>query len=299
MSAHVYRRFILPLSCIMSFAMAGTAWAHPAFTTRTVRVPILMYHYIRANPGPRDRLGADLSVSPQNFEQQMRWLAANDFHTITLDDLTSAILEGDPLPPRPVVLTFDDGYADLYTTAFPILKRYGFRATSFVITGKVGWPGYLTWPQMLEMQASGLVQFESHTVDHVDMSRVTPAKAQYELTASKMALEQHLNVPVRYFCYPFGRYNPRVEALLAQDGYVAATTTAYGTVHGPEDLLALSRVRVHGVESLQTFAALLTGTGLPSGNDNSRGNGKGKGNSRGNNNGNSRASPDHRPTQHK
>ena len=299
MSAHVYRRFILPLSCIMSFAMAGTAWAHPAFTTRTVRVPILMYHYIRVNPNPRDRLGADLSVSPQNFEQQMRWLAANGFHTITLDDLTSAILEGDPLPPRPVVLTFDDGYADLYTTAFPILKRYGFRATSFVITGKVGWPGYLTWPQMLEMQASGLVQFESHTVDHVDMSRVPPAQAQYELTASKTALEQHLNVPVRYFCYPFGRYNSQVEALLAQDGYVAATTTAYGTVHGPDDLLTLSRVRVHGAETLQTFAALLTGTGLPSANGNSRGSSKAKGMGKGNDNGNNRASTGHRRTQHK
>src|SRR5207253_7977146 len=130
---------------------------------------ILMYHYVRVNPRASDRLGADLSVTPAHFAAQMKWLAANGFHTVTLDDLTAAIVEGEPLPSRPVILTFDDGYEDFYTAAYPILEEYRFKATSFVITGKVGWGGYLTWDQMRKMQASGLVQFESHTVNHVQL----------------------------------------------------------------------------------------------------------------------------------
>jgi peptidoglycan/xylan/chitin deacetylase (PgdA/CDA1 family) len=226
------------------------AFAMPA----PVRVPILMYHYIRANPNRHDTLGADLSVTPQHFAAQMALLVAAGYQTITLDDLVAALREDRPLPPHPVILTFDDGYADFYTTAYPILARYGLRATSFVITGRVGRPGYLTWDEMRTMQAGGLVQFESHTVDHVELNRVSRLKAEYELDASRAALEQHLGVPIEFFCYPSGRYNAAVETLVARAGYEAALSTQPGMLHRAGDLLALSRVRVHGAESLAAFA---------------------------------------------
>src|SRR4051794_35891604 len=173
-------------------------------------VPILMYHYVRVNPVARDKEGADLSVTPQHFAQQMNLLYSSGFHTITLDDLTGAILWGENLPPNPVILTFDDGYEDLYTVAYPILEQYGFKATSFVITGRVGKGGYLTWDEMRGMEASGLVQFESHTVSHVEMTAVPLARAQRELANSKATLEKQLGMTVRYFCYPSGRYDPSV-----------------------------------------------------------------------------------------
>ncbi|HMA34911.1 MAG TPA: polysaccharide deacetylase family protein [Chloroflexia bacterium] len=222
-----------------------------------VRVPILMYHYIRTNPAVPDRLGADLSIAPAHFAAQLDWLAAHGFQTITLDDLTAAIRHGAPLPRRPVILTFDDGYADFYTAAYPALAQHGFKATSFVITGKVGRPGYLTWDQMRAMQASGLVQFEAHTVDHVELAHVSLLKAQYELIASKQALESQLGTRVKYFCYPSGDYNAAVEALVTLDGYQAALTTHPGLWHHPGDLLALTRVRIHGSDTLARFAAHL------------------------------------------
>ena len=232
-------------------ASASSGGAH------IVRVPILMYHYIRVNPNPRDRVGADLSVTPDNFAQQMRLLAAKGFHTVSMDELATAILTGAPLPSHPIALTFDDGYEDFYAAAFPILKRYGFDATSFIITGKVGWKGYLTWDQMREMQATGLVQFESHTVDHVTMNRISRARADYELRASKSALEKHLGSHVDVFCYPSGRYNIAVESLVAQDGYIAGVSTQPGIVHNIADLLALTRMRIHGGDTTQGFALKL------------------------------------------
>src|SRR5439155_20017334 len=192
---------------------------------RIVLVPILMYHYIRVNPNTHDRLGADLSVRPDMFAQEMKLLATDGFHTMTIDDLAAVILNGAPLPNHPIILTFDDGYEDFYTAAYPVLRRYGLGATSFVITGRVGQGGYLTWDQMLKMQATGLVQFESHTVHHVMMTRISLARAQRELIDSKAALEQELGTQVDVFCYPSGRYNERVEMLLRQDGYIAGVST--------------------------------------------------------------------------
>jgi peptidoglycan/xylan/chitin deacetylase (PgdA/CDA1 family) len=126
-----------------------------------------------------------------------------------------------------------------------------------VITGKVGWKGFLTWEQMREMQASGLVQFESHTVDHVMVSQVSRAAALREILDSKAELEKELERPVRFFCYPSGRYSATVEALLAGNGYLAAATTAWGTWHSSESLMELSRVRIHGAGTLAGFAGYL------------------------------------------
>lgn len=224
-----------------------------------LRVPILMYHYVRVNPNPRDLVGADLSVPPARFAEQMGWLVAHGFHTITLDDLWAALEAGAPLPSRPVILTFDDGYEDFYTNAYPVLARLGLKAASFVITGRVGWLGYLTWDQIRAMQATGVAQFEAHTVDHLPLGRLPWARAQYELQAGKQALEQALGRPVSYICYPSGDYTPAVERLAAADGYRAGLTTHAGVMRYPGDLLALPRVRVHGAERLATFAALLGG----------------------------------------
>jgi peptidoglycan/xylan/chitin deacetylase (PgdA/CDA1 family) len=227
---------------------------------RIVRVPILMYHYIRINSNPLDKVGADLSVTPEQFALQMGLLARNGFHSISVDDLVAAIMDGGPLPHRPVVLTFDDGYEDFYTAAYPVLKQYGLGATSFIITGKVGRKGYLTWDQMRLMQAGGLVNFQSHTVDHVAVDRLSFVQAQHELVDSKAALDRQLGRNIDIFCYPSGRYNSTVEALLSRYGYIAGVGTKPGIIHNVADLEALTRIRIRGADALRDFAKKL---GIP------------------------------------
>ena len=134
--------------------------AQSQLDARQVRVPILMYHYVRTNPIARDLVGADLSVEPQSFAREMLMLSKAGMHTITFDDLYAALTQGHELPSHPVILTFDDGYEDFYTAAFPVLQALQMKATSFIITGKAGWKGYMTWDQMREIDRSGLVQFE-------------------------------------------------------------------------------------------------------------------------------------------
>ena len=230
-------------------AVAGSAGA--------VQVPVLMYHYIRVNPIASDRYGADLSVTPAHFAAQMRLLATHGFHPISLQQLADAFLYGTALPSRPVVLSFDDGYADFYTAAYPILQAWGFRATSFIITGKVGWGGYLTWAQMRQMQASGLIDFESHTVNHVELGLIALSRAQYEMQTSKAVLEAQLGRPIRFLCYPSGSYSYAVEQAAAADGYVAAFTTQPGSWESAGTRFALPRVRIHGSTTLAGFAWLV------------------------------------------
>ena len=242
-------------------ALQATKLQKPLYPSRLIgapaQVPILMYHYIRVNPDPNDLVGVNLSVDPAVFAEQMQFLVDHGFQTITFDDLVAALRYGVGLPPKPVILTFDDGYADFYTAAFPVLQRLGLKATSFVITSKVEAPGYLTWDAMRAMQATGLAQFESHTVDHIELGQMPLTGAQYQLVTSKTALESHLGAPVKFVSYPSGSYNAAVENLLAGDGYEAAVTTLAGVWQRLGALDALPRVRIAGGQNLAAFAAQL------------------------------------------
>ena len=229
-----------------------TAQSKPA--AKQVHVPILMYHYVRTNPIASDLIGADLSVNPQSFAREMLMVSKSGMHTITLDDLYAALTQGHELPSHPVILTFDDGYEDFYTGAFPVLQALQLKATSFIITGKAGWKGYMTWDQMREIEQSGLVEFESHTVTHVELNKISPSKAEQELIDSKHVLETELGAPVRYLAYPSGRFNATVSNLAQAVGYEAAVTTQYGSLQSSSGLFTLSRVRVPGAEPLWSFA---------------------------------------------
>lgn len=253
-------RILLAAAAIFSlipalfFSAPAPVTAQSKPVVRQDRVPILMYHYVRINPIARDLVGADLSVEPQSFAREMLMLSKAGMHTITFDDLYAALTQGQELPSHPVILTFDDGYEDFYTAAFPVLQALQMKATSFIITGKAGWKGYMTWDQMREIDRSGLVDFESHTVNHVELSKISPSKAEQEMIDSKHMLETELGKPVRYLAYPSGRFNSTVANLAQAVGYEAAVTTQYGSLQSSSGLLTLPRVRVPGAESLWSFA---------------------------------------------
>jgi len=217
------------------------------------RVPILMYHHV-AVPGPEaDAIRRDLSVSPAAFEAQMAHLASHGYRTVSLLDLFEHLQGGEALPPRPIILTFDDGYDDNYTHAYPILRRYGLQGTFFIITGLVGRPGYLTWEQAREMRRGGM-SLEAHTCTHPDLARSGPEQVGAEVKNAKAALERELGGPVFFFSYPSGKYNAAVIAALEASGYLGAVTTRYGTTQEAGALYELRRVRIRGSDTLESFA---------------------------------------------
>lgn len=235
---------------------------HP--TNKLIQVPILMYHHI-SPVATTNLLEWSLTVTPALFKQQLDYLQQQGYHTITFNQLFDALYFGAPLPTRPIILTFDDGYDDVYTFAMPLLKQHGFSGMFYIISGKVGWVGYMNWGQLHTLLANGM-QIGSHTIHHVDMGQTflySKALAQQELQLSKAKLEKQLGIVIQQFCYPSGEpfrseslyLQQQIVALLATDGYVGATTDPgqtgiYQHSLAPFDLL---RIRVDGRETFNEF----------------------------------------------
>jgi peptidoglycan/xylan/chitin deacetylase (PgdA/CDA1 family) len=223
------------------------------FGRSTLVLPILMYHYVRVPPSRAvDPIGYNLSVSPKVFEAQMDWLAAHGYHAITFNDLRLYWRRAEPLPARPVIITLDDGYLDLYTTAYPILQAHGFTAVAYIVSGFVGNRGYVTKDQILEMDRYG-IEIAAHTVNHTDLARAPGGWLNYQLVQSKKWLESLVGHPVLDMAYPSGQYNNTVVAAVQQAGYYSATTEWYAVLHTQADRYVWGRVRVMGGESMNMF----------------------------------------------
>jgi len=219
-----------------------------------VTVPILMYHYVRVNPVPMDRLGFNLSVTPGDFVAQMALLRAEGVHTVSMHDVMDALDFGRPLPPRPVVLTFDDGHDDFATQAVPVLLRNGFTATNYVVSGFLGRPSYMSGSQLSQVVAEGMT-IGAHTVNHPALTSLSAAAAQAEISNSRATLRQLTGQPVDDFAYPYGAHNAAIDAMVRNAGFRDAVTTAGGSVLQTGQRFDFPRVRVPGGESLATFAA--------------------------------------------
>ncbi len=230
----------------------------PDGQVRTAQVPILMYHYVGENPPGADAIRLDLTVPPDRFEAQLAYLQGAGYTSITLEDLVLYLTRGQPLPEKPIIFTFDDGYLDNFLYAFPLLRQYGFTGTFFVVTGFLdeGRAGYLSWEQARLMQANGM-EIESHSVSHEDLAGAPAAFVTEQVAESRARIEQELGKPTRFFAYPFGSYDRRTIEALRAAGYWAAVTTEGGAVHSSDGLLKLRRVRVHGSHELDRFVAIL------------------------------------------
>ena len=205
------------------------------------KVMVLNYHKV-------DNTFISLSVRPDDFEKQMQYLSDNGYHTITPDELYDSLAGKGELPENPVLITFDDGYEDNYTNAYPILKKYGFKATIFVITGFLGKDkNYMTWDQAREMDANG-ISIESHTVDHKSMTDLTDDQLRAQLVDSRKKAEKELGHPVEYMAYPTGTYNLHIAEMVKEAGYKAAFTIKYGNVDKASNIYALERVPIFHTE---------------------------------------------------
>jgi len=230
--------------------------ARPA--SRSIDVPVLMYHRVGSLPPDPPAMLAQLTVQPRVFAAQMRWLARHHFQAITPRQLFDALEKRKRLPARPVLITFDDGYRNVRFNAAPVLHRLGMPATAFVITGRLDGadPSFLTWRDVRALERDGFT-IGSHTVHHIPLSSASPAQATRELTRSRATLERHLGHPVEWFAYPYGSTSAAVVTLVHKSGYLLAFTTQKGATQYTRAPLLLSRYEIARDDRLADFAALL------------------------------------------
>ncbi|MEU5884618.1 polysaccharide deacetylase family protein [Spirillospora sp. NPDC047279] len=227
-------------------------------------IPVLMYHSIREHP-PRETAG--LAVRPGAFADQMALLADRGFTPIPF----SALRGGGDLPRRPVVITFDDGYADFHEHALPVLDGHGFTATVFVTTGWLADAGadaagrpldaMLSWAQVGEATAHG-IEIGGHSHSHPQLDQLGDAALRDELTRNRGLLEDRLGRPVRTMAYPFGYSSVRVRRAVRAAGYDAACSVE-NRLGGVDDVLAIPRLTVRMSTSLGTFERVADGRGIP------------------------------------
>jgi peptidoglycan/xylan/chitin deacetylase (PgdA/CDA1 family) len=191
-----------------------------------------------------------LSLSVPSFKIQMQYLKNNNYQTLTLNQMLDTPLN------KTVALTFDDGYIDIIQNAYPIMRQYGFHGTVFAITGMIGLPGYMDWNDLKTLQAAGW-EIDSHTVNHLDLTTISAANANYQITQSKKDIEQELGTKVNFFCYPSGKYNNETVNLVKAAGYIGATTTNYGTNNSVSNIFTLERIRIDGGATLANFTSPL------------------------------------------
>ncbi|WP_425060766.1 Poly-beta-1,6-N-acetyl-D-glucosamine N-deacetylase [Sporomusa carbonis] len=238
---------ILSSSVVSTTAVVAGRNMNRAASVSLADIPVLNYHKI-------DSFYHSLSIPPEEFEEQMAYLHENGFHTITPDDLMSYLNHGKQLPEKPILITFDDGYQDNYTNAYPIMKKYGFTATIFLVTSLVGHDGrFMTWDQVRQMKKDGFI-FGSHTVSHAPLTKLTREQVMDELVNSRKEIEHQLGTRPRYFAYPTGAYNRQIEEMVKQAGYKAAFTIRYGQAGTESNPYALERIPIfRGPHTFRSF----------------------------------------------
>jgi len=230
----------------------------PDGVERSIGVPILMYHYVSTPPPDADIYRTDLSVPPALFAEHLDRLQAEGYTTISLYDLTAFLTQGTPLPDKPVIISFDDGYRDNYANAFRLLKERGMTATFFVVTDFIDEqrPDYLSWDMAREMLAGGM-SIESHGRNHVSLAGKDSDYLVWQTLGSLETIQYELGVRPRFISYPAGEYDQRTLDVVQSAGYWAGVTTQQGATHTTDDPFELARVRVRNTTTPDKLAELL------------------------------------------
>ena len=229
---------------------AGWIWNPPGVTF----APILLYHHV-ADRTPKSRY----FVRPQVFEEQVRSLKEWGYTSIPVSMLVEAVREGAELPPEPVVFTFDDAYRDVYTNAFPIMKRYGFTGVVYVIAGQIGEGNYMSKSELQELVEAGW-EIGSHGWTHTSLRSPT-VHLEKEIFDSRQALKELFGKNVKSFAFPYGLTSKYVTGLVKEAGYRGAVGLGISYRHTEKTLYYLSRLEVRSNYDLKKFAGLLPWVG--------------------------------------
>jgi peptidoglycan/xylan/chitin deacetylase (PgdA/CDA1 family)/ubiquinone/menaquinone biosynthesis C-methylase UbiE len=233
-----------------------------ALLRQTCSLPILAFHRVAPTGAPAL---APYRVTPEAFEEQLRFLREAGFYSVTLADWQTAMAARRPLPGRALAITFDDGFRDFYQYAFPLLKKYGFSATVFLVADLIGksnlWDAaygeeipLMGWEEIRQLRAEG-VQFGSHSASHPYLASLTTDEIRQEGMRSRTLLERGLGVPVTAFAYPYGDFDAAVEDIIEACGYTVALSCQAELSRFQDRPLALPRIEINGEEDLPGFVA--------------------------------------------
>lgn len=226
-------------------------------------VPILMYHQIAPEAPAAFR---KYNVTPGDFRRQMGWLRRSGYNAVSMDDLAAARQGSSELPPRAIVITFDDGFEACIQHAVPILQEFGFTAIFYLVAGLIGRESawlqaergcsfpLADWTSVRELMAAGF-QCGAHTMSHPRLTQLPSNECLAELRKGKRLLEDSLGTAIRHFAYPFGDYDARVRGLAREAGFETACSVQIGLSEPNDDLMALHRVPINGSEGLLDFTS--------------------------------------------
>jgi peptidoglycan/xylan/chitin deacetylase (PgdA/CDA1 family) len=283
-SQQALARGILLEGTLFAMVQRGTSWqvmvAGPADQDAAILVPakpsvshllipIYMYHHVSSLP-THNQFDFNLTVTTADFNAQLTWMQRQGYHAITMTELFDTFYYGKSLPNKPMILSFDDGYADVYTYALPALLAHHYRGVFYIVTGMIG-KNYVTWNEVRDLDKSGM-QIASHTIHHVNIGEPPfGTTTQKELLVSKATLEHLLKKPVQFFCYPTGEpfhhdtlaEQQTVLKDLFNDGYLGATLDPAefdSALQNSQLPYELPRIRVSGGEDLAEFEGILAAT---------------------------------------
>ena len=229
---------------------------------RRASVPMLMYHYIEEPPPNADSIRFGLSVPPNLFATHLDVIQELGFETISVRDVINHLALGTPLPSKPIVLTFDDGYANHFTNALPLLTERGMVGTFFVISEfpHSGNPSYMTWDQIRQMVRAGM-EIESHARLHESLAGRSETYLRDQARGGILTFEQELGYTPRVIAYPMGFYDQRVIDVFRDEGYWAGLTTQNGLFQDNRDPFRMWRIRMHPNMAARELEWLLTEEG--------------------------------------
>lgn len=215
----------------------------PSTPSATLRIPILMYHYVENIRDQRDTIRRSLNISPLIFEDQIKTLSENGYTFMTAKELGDVLIGKNKVPSKPILITIDDGHWDVDTVILPILKKYHIKATAYIITDFIGGSDFLSEDQLRDIIKSGIIEIGAHTVHHVSLKNKLTSTVEHEVKESKKDLEDNYHIPVYSFAYPNGAFDLQAIQVVRDAGFETAMSTLPGKDVSFEHRFFLTRLR--------------------------------------------------------
>ncbi len=219
-----------------------TAIPRPA----SIHLPIIMYHYVEYVKDPGDTIRKSLDIVPSAFEAQLKVISEGGYKTYFVKEIPDILLGKTKYDNQGVILSFDDGYEDFYTSVLPLLKKYNVKATLYIVLDFIGRKGFLNEKELNEIVSSGLVEIGSHTLNHRYLKLLPIDIQRKEIVESRQKLEELLKTQIVTFAYPYGAYDNNTVELVKEASYSAAVSTIKGEVQSENSLFLLYRIRAGG-----------------------------------------------------
>lgn len=225
-----------------TYTPTNTSFQYEPITAR-IKIPVILYHYVEYVKDKGDFIRKGLDTNPQIFEDQLKTLKENNYQMYFVKEVPDIYAGKILYSSQSAVLTFDDGYEDFYTDAYPLLKKYQTKATIYLVNNFIGKKNYLNEKQIQEIVQSGLVEIGAHSLDHLNLASSSALVARKQIFESKKLLEETYGIEVKTFAYPYGAFNQKTQELVKNANYVAAVSVITGAYHSSADIYSLSRIR--------------------------------------------------------